>query len=166
MNDDILINRVIEGAQNQLNTFNNYLLEMKDIEKCNLLLELEHKKINLKQKISVLSYFKDTWGYLANEQIINKSFDDLEMLILEKSKRKDELEKELKNIRDKLEIEEAKKNSIDNIIIQVKALGIRYFNERSNSTRCPLCGTDFFTKEKFLEAIDKEIKIDYSYYKN
>jgi hypothetical protein len=96
MNDDILINRVIEGAQNQLNTFNNYLLEMKDIEKCNLLLELEHKKINLKQKISVLSYFKDTWGYLANEQIINKSFDDLEMLILEKSKRKDELEKELK----------------------------------------------------------------------
>jgi len=165
MNDDILINRVIEGAQNQLNTFNNYLLEMKDIEKCNLLLELEHKKINLKQKISVLSYFKDTWGYLANEQIINRSFDDLEMLILEKSKRKDELEKELKNIRDKLEIEEAKKNSIDNIIIQVKALGIRYFNERSNSTRCPLCGTDFFTKEKFLEAIDKEIKIDYSYYK-
>jgi len=165
INDDISINKVIEGTQNQLNRFNNYLLEMKDIERCNLLLELENKKINLKQKISVLSYFKDTWGYLANEQIINKSFDDLEMLILEKSKRKDELENELKNIRDKLKIEEAKKNSIDNIIIQVKALGIRYFNERSNSTRCPLCGTDFFTKEKFLEAIDKEIKIDDSYYK-
>ena len=165
MNADISINRVLEDSQNQLNTFNNYLLEMKDIEKCNLLLELEHKKINLKKKISLLSYFKNTWGYLANEQIINKSFDNIEMLILEKSKRKDELEEELKSIRDKLEIEEAKKNSIDNIIIQVKALGVRYFNERSNSTRCPLCDTDFHTKEKFLEAIDKEIKIDYSCYK-
>lgn len=165
ISDDVLINGVIEDTQNQVNTLNNYVLEIKDIEKCNLLLELEHKKVNLKQKISVLSYFKDTWGHLSNEQIIDKSLDDLEMLILEKSKRKDELGKEMKNICDKIKIEEAKKNSIDNIIIQVKALGMRYFNERSNSTRCPLCGTDFFTKEKFLEAIDKEIKMDDSYYK-
>lgn len=165
ISDDALINGVIENTQNQVNTLNNYVLEIKDIEKCNLLLELEHKKVNLKKKISVLSYFKDTWGYLSNEQIIDKSLDDLEMLILEKSKRKNELEKEMINISDKIKIEESKKNSIDNIIIQVKALGMRYFNERSNSTTCPLCGTDFFTKEKFIEAIDKEIKMDDSYYK-
>lgn len=165
MNNDSSINRVIEETQNRLNMFNNYLLEMKDIEKCNLRLELERKKTNIKQIISILSYFQDTWGYLANEQIIDKSLDDLEMLILEKTKRKNELEKETIDLSDNIEIEESKKNSIDNIIIQVKALGMRYFNERSNSTTCPLCGTDFSTKEKFIEAIDKEIKIDDSYYK-
>lgn len=164
MDYDSLINKLIDETQNHLNMLNNYLLEIKDIEKCNLRLELESEKNNIKQIISILSYFQDTWGYLVNEQIVDENLDDLGMLILEKTKRKNELEKEAINLSDKIEIEESKKSSIDNIIIQVKALGMRYFNERNNSTTCPLCGTDFVTKEKFLEAIDKEIKIDDSYY--
>ncbi|WP_129724461.1 LuxR C-terminal-related transcriptional regulator [Xylanivirga thermophila] len=165
ISDDSSVSEVIEDIKKQINIFNSYILGIKDIEKCNLFLELENKKVNLKQKINVLNYFKDTWGHMANEQITDKSLGDIETLILEKSKKKCKLEKEFKNICDKIITEESKKDSIDNIIIQVKALGMRYFKERNNGTKCPLCDTDFFTKEKFLEAIDKEIEIDDSYYR-
>lgn len=159
LKDYNLIKSKKEDIEKQIEIYEKFIEKAKDIDKCNLILELENNKDNLEKQVSLINYFKDTWKDIVNYQI-DENIDDIKKKIEIEIKKKDELDKKYKGVCDKIRTEESKNKDIDNIIIKLKALGINYYNERIDNLNCPLCGSKFISEEKFLEAIETEFKLD------